>query len=198
MYWCWRLVDTNNWADLWACGGTPCEGSCPSDAFLSRSEGLDHAWAMARRMPSEYRRKADAATRCLGVCPHTWPELTICRQADIDMPVPQSFRRDVGHIGWFWQGNTGEYVEYYLCISVRSLWVRHAGVVFFKRADFPGECWDLFFVPKLYWTIISKCIINNKSENIFDLVNRAMEFREICKACDSFQNKRIILLCKSC
>ena len=31
--------------------------------------GLASAWAMARRRPSEYRRKVDAATRCSGVCP---------------------------------------------------------------------------------------------------------------------------------
>ena len=28
--------------------------------------------AMARRRPKEYRRKVDAATRCSGLCPHTW------------------------------------------------------------------------------------------------------------------------------
>ena len=28
---------------LWACGAPPCGGSRPSDSFLSRSEGLDHA-----------------------------------------------------------------------------------------------------------------------------------------------------------
>ena len=28
---------------LWACGATPCGGSRPSDSFLLRSEGLDHA-----------------------------------------------------------------------------------------------------------------------------------------------------------
>ena len=33
--------------------------------------GLPSAWAMARRRPKEYRRKADAATRCSGVYPHT-------------------------------------------------------------------------------------------------------------------------------
>ena len=37
--------------------------------------GLASAWAMARRRPKEYRRKVDAATRCSGVCPHTWPDL---------------------------------------------------------------------------------------------------------------------------
>ena len=37
--------------------------------------GLASAWAMARRRPKEYRRKEDAATRCSGVCPHTWPDL---------------------------------------------------------------------------------------------------------------------------
>ena len=29
---------------------------------------------MARRRPKEHRRKLDAATRCSGVCPHTWPD----------------------------------------------------------------------------------------------------------------------------
>ena len=38
--------------------------------------GLASAWVMARRRPKEYRRKVDAATRCSGVCPHTWPDLT--------------------------------------------------------------------------------------------------------------------------
>ena len=70
--------------------------------ILLGSEALDHAecmskdvvltslvsaWAMDRRRsnwriwtwrtwrlkPKEYRRKVDAATRCSGVCPHTWP-----------------------------------------------------------------------------------------------------------------------------
>ena len=40
------------------------------------------AWALARRKPNEYRRKADAATRCYGVCPPqlTWSEslVTLC------------------------------------------------------------------------------------------------------------------------
>ena len=33
--------------------------------------GLASAWAMARRKPTKYRRKVDAATRCSGVRPHT-------------------------------------------------------------------------------------------------------------------------------
>ena len=37
--------------------------------------GLAFAWAMARRRPNEYRHKADATTRCCGVCTHTWPDL---------------------------------------------------------------------------------------------------------------------------
>ena len=37
--------------------------------------GLASAWAMARRRPNEYRRTVDAATRCSGACPHTWPNL---------------------------------------------------------------------------------------------------------------------------
>ena len=32
--------------------------------------GLASAWVMARRRP----REVDAATRCSGVCPHTWPD----------------------------------------------------------------------------------------------------------------------------
>ena len=38
-----------------------------------KDTGMASAWAMARRRPKEYRRKVDAATRCSGVCPHTWP-----------------------------------------------------------------------------------------------------------------------------
>ena len=34
---------------LWACGATPCGGSRPSDSFLSRSEGLDHAEGASTR-----------------------------------------------------------------------------------------------------------------------------------------------------
>ena len=41
--------------------------------------GLASAWAMARRRPKEYRRKVDAASRCSGVCPNTWPDLYISR-----------------------------------------------------------------------------------------------------------------------
>ena len=36
--------------------------------------GLASAWAMARWRPTEYLCKADAATRCSGVYPHTYPE----------------------------------------------------------------------------------------------------------------------------
>ena len=38
-------------------------------------EGLASACAMARRRPRDYRRKVDAATRCSGICPNTWPDL---------------------------------------------------------------------------------------------------------------------------
>ena len=34
------------------------------------------SWGVLLRRPKEYRRKADAATRCSGVCPHTWPDLS--------------------------------------------------------------------------------------------------------------------------
>ena len=37
--------------------------------------GLASAWAMSSRGPKEYRCRVNAATRCSGVCPHTWPEL---------------------------------------------------------------------------------------------------------------------------
>ena len=33
--------------------------------------GLVSVWVMARRRTKEYCRKVDAATRCLGICPHT-------------------------------------------------------------------------------------------------------------------------------
>ena len=39
--------------------------------------GLASAWAMARRRPRMYRHEADAATRCSGICPHTWPGLIV-------------------------------------------------------------------------------------------------------------------------
>ena len=85
---------------------SPQWGSRPSDSFLSRTEGLYHAerrpqasWlrqmeshskdtgmaglasvlAMAKRTTKEYRRKVDAATRCSGVWPHTWPDLVMHR-----------------------------------------------------------------------------------------------------------------------
>ena len=85
------------------CGATPCGRSRPTNSFGSRSEGLHHderartgfmvasggvyprnmgmtglapAWAMARRRPMQYRCKVDTATRCSGVCPHTWSDLT--------------------------------------------------------------------------------------------------------------------------
>ena len=85
-------------------GATPCGGSRPPHSFLLKSEWLNHAeglpqasrlrqvesclrdigmtglasaWAMASRRTKEYRRKVDAATRCSGVCPHTWPDLTV-------------------------------------------------------------------------------------------------------------------------
>ena len=45
----------------------------PRDTVMS---GLASAWAMARRKPKEYHPKVDAATRCCGVSPHTWPDLT--------------------------------------------------------------------------------------------------------------------------
>ena len=98
-----RLADTwdhlvSHAAFLWRWGShTP-------DSFLSISELLDHAegastgfmvasggvlskgyghddmasaLAMARRKPDDDRRKMDAETRCSGVCPHTWPDLTV-------------------------------------------------------------------------------------------------------------------------
>ena len=39
--------------------------------------GLTSVWAMARRRPKEHRRKVDAATRCFGVCLHTWFDLYV-------------------------------------------------------------------------------------------------------------------------
>ena len=83
---------------LWACGATPCGGSCPrilscrdprggtmprgrpQASWLRYVEsclrdtglaGLTSAWTTARRRPKDYRCKVDAATRCSGVCPHT-------------------------------------------------------------------------------------------------------------------------------
>ena len=41
--------------------------------------GLACAWAMDRRRPKEYRRQVDTATRCSGVCPHTWSTWTFLR-----------------------------------------------------------------------------------------------------------------------
>ena len=82
------------------CGAAPAENR-HHRIYLSGSEWLDHAegppkcfviasgggwkdigmtalasaWAMDRRRPKDYRRKVDAATRCFGVCPHTWPDM---------------------------------------------------------------------------------------------------------------------------
>ena len=33
---------------------------------------VPYQYPSARRRPKEYRRKVDTATRCSGVCPHTW------------------------------------------------------------------------------------------------------------------------------
>ena len=35
---------------IWACATTRCGGSRPSDSFLSRSEGLDHAKGLSKRL----------------------------------------------------------------------------------------------------------------------------------------------------
>ena len=60
----------------------PCRGGRPHVSWLRQVEsylkdtgmaGLASVWVMVRRRPKEYRRKVDAATRCSGVCPHTWP-----------------------------------------------------------------------------------------------------------------------------
>ena len=62
----------------------PCRGGAHRLWWLRQVEsylrdmgmaGLASAWAIARRRPKEYRHKLDAAARCSGVCPHTWPDL---------------------------------------------------------------------------------------------------------------------------
>ena len=48
-----------------------------TEAYLKDTgmAGLASVLAMARRR-TEYRHKVEAATRCFGVCPHTWPDLS--------------------------------------------------------------------------------------------------------------------------
>ena len=59
----------------------PCRGGRPYASWLRQVEaylkdmgvaGPASAWAMARQRSKEYCREVDAATRCSGVCPHTW------------------------------------------------------------------------------------------------------------------------------
>ena len=49
-----------------------CLGDGQTEAYLRDMgvAGLESAWTMARRRTKEYRHKVDAATRCIGVCPH--------------------------------------------------------------------------------------------------------------------------------
>ena len=53
-------------------GSGICLGDGQTEGYLKDTgmAGLASAWAMATRMPKEYYRKVDAATRCSGVCPH--------------------------------------------------------------------------------------------------------------------------------
>ena len=74
----WCLVNLNIKWNLYihSCDlSGPCRGWRQVETYLKDMgmAGLASVLAMARRR--EYRRKVDAATRCSGVCPHTWPDL---------------------------------------------------------------------------------------------------------------------------
>ena len=68
--------------------------------------GLASAWAMARRRPKEYRRKVDAATRCSGVCPHTWPDLVVKQCSLVTQCQVRTFTNcslSLNYYGVIWQ-----------------------------------------------------------------------------------------------
>ena len=73
-----RPILCYNWQELLSCVRRRCFTRVPRFMIASGgvlSKGYGHGgpvWVMARRRPKVYRRQVDAATRCSGVCPHTW------------------------------------------------------------------------------------------------------------------------------
>ena len=67
----WR--DPRGWTIPWGRPQASCLRQMESYLKDTGMTGLAAVWAMARWRPKKYRRKVDAATRCSGVYPHTWP-----------------------------------------------------------------------------------------------------------------------------